>query len=72
MYNGVLPENQFDYLRKIEQYEFPAKIRHIPIQRPRIDLLIGQELGRPIRLRTFCTNKDRVSLKQERKKIRHT
>jgi len=69
MYNGVLPENQFDYLRKIESYEFPAKIRHIPIQRPRIDLLIGQELGRPIRLRTFCTNKDRVSLKQERKKL---
>lgn len=66
IYNGVWPKEMFDYLRKVEDYEFPAYIRHIPLQRPRIDLLIGQEIRRPLKnFRTYATNRDNIKVKED-------
>ena len=39
-FDGKINESDFDYLRKIDDYEMPAKVRHIPIVRQNLNHLI--------------------------------
>jgi hypothetical protein len=46
-YNDIFDEQKFKYLTKIGNYDLPAKLRHIPMQRHYIDLLVSQQSHRP-------------------------
>lgn len=67
LYNGIGNDSNFDYLRKVGDYEFPAMVRHIPIQRPKLDLLFGECIKRPNILRTYCVNRDELIKKEDSK-----
>ena len=67
IYNGVL--NQSDYTYLTEQYglTYPARLVNYPIITPKIDLLIGEELRRPIDMKVTTVNKDAVIRKHDHK-----
>ena len=67
IYNGVL--NQTDYKYITEQYglTYPARLVNYPIITPKIDLLIGEELRRPIDMKVTTVNKAAVIRKQDHK-----
>ena len=67
IYNGVL--NQKDYKYITEQYglAYPARLVNYPIITPKIDLLIGEELRRPIDMKVTTVNKAAVIRKQDHK-----
>lgn len=67
MFNGVFSESDYDYLRKVDKYEYPAKIRFIPLIRPRLDRLRSQETKRPFLFRVFTVDSDSVSKKTKLK-----
>ena len=67
IYNGQL--NQGDYTYITEQYglTYPARLVNYPIITPKIDLLIGEELKRPIDMKVSTINKEAVIRKQDHK-----
>jgi len=67
IYNGEL--NQSDYKYITEQYglTYPARLVNYPIITPKIDLLIGEELRRPIDMKVTTVNKAAVIRKQDYK-----
>ena len=67
IYNGSL--NQADYSYITEQYglTYPARLVNYPIITPKIDLLIGEELRRPIDMKVTTVNKDAVLRKHDHK-----
>jgi len=67
LYNGIFDENDFDYLRKVDQYEYPAKIRFIPLLRPKMDLLRGEESRRPLNFRVFTCDTTSLQSKEDYK-----
>jgi len=67
LYNGIINEADFDYLRKVDKYEYPARIRFIPLLRPRLDWLKSQENSRPLVFRVFTVDKLSVENKQNEK-----
>ena len=67
IYNGIL--NQSDYTYLTEQYglTYPARLVNYPIVTPKIDLLIGEELRRPLDMKVTTVNKDAVIRKHDHK-----
>jgi len=67
IYNGEL--NQGDYKYITEQYglTYPARLVNYPIITPKIDLLIGEELRRPIDMKVTTVNKAAVIRKHDHK-----
>ena len=67
VYNGTI--NQSDYKYITEQYglTYPARLVNYPIITPKIDLLIGEELRRPIDMKVTTVNKAAVIRKQDHK-----
>jgi len=65
MYNGVFNEADYDYLRKVDSYEYPAKIRFIPLLRPKADLLRSQEIQRPFKFRPYTVDQTSVEQKSD-------
>ena len=67
IYNGVL--NQSDYTYLTEQYglTYPARLVNYPIVTPKIDLLLGEELRRPLDMKVTTVNKDAVIRKHDHK-----
>tara|TARA_R110002020_G_scaffold20393_1_gene69891 strand:- start:924 stop:3227 length:2304 start_codon:yes stop_codon:yes gene_type:complete len=67
IYNGIL--NQSDYTYLTEQYglTYPARLVNYPIITPKIDLLLGEELRRPIDMKVSTVNKDAVIRKHDHK-----
>ena len=65
VYNGTI--NQSDYKYITEQYglTYPARLVNYPIITPKIDLLIGEELRRPIDMKVTTVNKAAVIRKQD-------
>ena len=61
--------NQSDYKYITEQYglTYPARLVNYPIITPKIDLLIGEELRRPIDMKVTTVNKSAVIRKQDHK-----
>lgn len=65
MYHNSFNENEFDYLTKISSgtegesdYYLPAKVRHIPIQRSKLNVLISQQKHRPYQSSTVISNSE--------------
>lgn len=63
LYSGVMNEQDYNYLTKVDKYEYPAKLRFIPLIRPQLDYLRSEEARRPLNFRVFTT--DRVSLENK-------
>jgi hypothetical protein len=63
MYHNIYNESEFDYLTKISSgtegendYYLPAKIRHIPIQRSKLNVLISQQKHRQFEFSSSIAN----------------
>lgn len=67
LYHGIFNDADFDYLRKVDKYEYPAKIRFIPILRPKADLLKSQETQRPFNFRVFTIDQLSIENKADHK-----
>lgn len=67
MYNGIQNESDFDYLRKVGDYEYPAKIRFIPLLRPRFDRMRGEETKRPFNWKTYSVDSESLFDKNQKK-----
>lgn len=65
--NGIFDEADFNYLRKVDNYEYPAKIRFIPIVRNRLDFLKSQETRRPFSYRVFTADRTSLTTKDDHK-----
>ena len=63
LFNGIVNEQDFDYLRKVDNFEYPAKIRHIPILRSRFQRLRALETRRFFKPRVFTVNKAAIQAK---------
>ena len=67
IYNGQL--NQADYKYLTEQYglTYPARLVNYPIITPKIDLLVGEEIRRPLDMKVSTINKEAVIRKYDHK-----
>lgn len=61
-------EEDFDYLRKYGDYVLPAKVRWIPIVRPKLQRYLSQETRRNLQVKVFAVDKYSVMKRMEKKK----
>ena len=71
LYNDILHEEDFTHV--IEPYgkrvgNFPAKLQNYNIIKPKVDLLLGEEIKRPFNFRAVVNNPEAVSEVLETKK----
>jgi len=67
IYNGVLSQGDYAYITEQYGLTYPARLVNYPIIAPKIDLLIGEELRRPIDMKVTTVNKDAVIRKHDHK-----
>lgn len=67
LYNGIQDESTYNYLTRVGDYEFPAKIRFVPLLRPRLDRLRSEESRRPMQYRVVATDEMSLTKKLDRK-----
>lgn len=74
MYHNIWSEKEFEYLTRIPSgtdgqtdYYLPAKVRHIPIQRAKLNVLISQQKYRPFNFSVYICDKQGVNEKYIRK-----
>ena len=67
LYAGIMNEQDYNYLTKVDKYEYPAKLRFIPLIRPQLDYLRSEEARRPLNMRVFTT--DQVSIEKKQNEI---
>ena len=65
MYNEFQDEKKYDYLRKIGDYELPARIRNVGKQRPKINNLVSQNARRPFTYSVTAIDKNSLKRKHE-------
>ena len=64
-YNEIDNENDFDYLTKIGTNVLPARVRHIGIQRPKINYLANRQNKRPFNFSIALADNDSIKSKQD-------
>lgn len=57
-FDGKIDDSDYDYLRKIDDYEMPAKVRFIPIVRQNLNHLISLESRRSFNYKVYASDKD--------------
>jgi hypothetical protein len=67
IYNGYLNNADLEYITNQYGTSFPARLVNYPIIQPKVDLLLGEELRRPIDYKVTTVNKDAVLRKQDAK-----
>ena len=67
IYNGVLSQGDYSYITEQYGLTYPARLVNYPIITPKIDLLIGEELRRPIDMKVTTVNKAAVIRKHDHK-----
>ena len=60
IYNGVLSQGDYSYITEQYGLTYPARLVNYPIISPKIDLLLGEELRRPIDMKVTTVNKAAV------------
>jgi hypothetical protein len=65
MFNEFSDEKEFDYLRKVGDYELPARIRNVGKQRPKLNNLISQQSRRPFTFSVTASDNDSLSKKRD-------
>lgn len=59
-YNDIFDPSKFQYLTKIGNNDLPAKLRHIPMQRHLVDLLISEQSHRPFAFSIHAIDEESV------------
>lgn len=67
LYNNQFDVDQFSYLTKIAGYVLPAKVRHIPKQRPYVNMLASRQLEREFKFSIVATDDASLTHKREQK-----
>jgi len=67
IYNGVLSQSDYTYITEQYGLTYPARLVNYPIITPKIDLLLGEELRRPMDMKVTTVNKDAVIRKHDHK-----
>jgi len=62
-YHGIRRNSDFHYLTKTYGVEYPAKLRHIPLVRPNIDRLWGEQVSLRNVFQVYCIDQDSVEAK---------
>ena len=65
LYNNDFNEEDFEYLTKSGENYYPARMRHIPMQRHYVNSLISQQARRPFMFSTYLRDKKSVKEKYE-------
>ena len=65
IYNGSLELQDFKYITEQYGMAYPARLVNYPIISPKIDLLVGEELRRPMDIKVSTTNKEAVLRKED-------
>ena len=67
IYNGTLDLEDFKYITEQYGMAYPARLVNYPIISPKIDLLVGEDLRRPLDVKVSTTNKEAVLRKEDKK-----
>ena len=67
IWNGLQNVSDYDYLRKVGEMEYPAKVRFVPLLRPRGDRLRTIEESRGLMKRVFTIDQDSIRKKEDLK-----
>lgn len=67
IYNGQLSQGDYSYITEQYGLTYPARLVNYPIITPKIDLLVGEEIRRPIDMKVTTINKDAVIRKHDHK-----
>ena len=62
-FEGDINQKDYDYLRKVGEYELPAKVRFIPIVRQNINNLISQEARRGFNFKPYVVDPESLEKK---------
>jgi len=65
IYNGTLDLEDFKYITEQYGMAYPARLVNYPIISPKIDLLVGEDLRRPLDIKVSTTNKEAVLRKED-------
>ncbi len=71
LYNGKLNEQDLQYVVNpygLKNAQFPATLQNYNIVKPKIDLLVGEEIKRPFNFKVVALNSDAVTVAEEQKK----
>jgi len=67
IYNGVFAAGDYSYLTEQYGASYPARLVNYPIVQPKIDLLLGEDLHRPMDTKVVTVNEDAVNRKEGHK-----
>ena len=67
IYNGELNAGDYTYLTEQYGLTYPARLVNYPIITPKIDLLVGEEIRRPLDMKVSTVNKEAVVRKYDHK-----
>tara|TARA_Y100001973_G_scaffold64832_1_gene94814 strand:- start:1014 stop:3320 length:2307 start_codon:yes stop_codon:yes gene_type:complete len=67
IYNGQLSQGDYSYITEQYGLTYPARLVNYPIITPKIDLLVGEELRRPMDMKVTTVNKAAVIRKHDHK-----
>ena len=67
IYNGELNASEYTYLTEQYGLTYPARLVNYPIITPKIDLLVGEEIRRPLDMKVSTVNKEAVVRKYDHK-----
>ncbi|MDG1859697.1 MAG: hypothetical protein P8I94_11365 [Emcibacteraceae bacterium] len=67
IYNGNFVRDDFKYITEQYGVAFPARLVNYPIIQPKIDLLVGEEIKRPLDYKVTTINKESILRKENMK-----
>ena len=67
IYNGEINRESFKYVTEQYGFAYPARLVNYPIIKPKIDLLVGEDLKRPLDYKVSTVNKEAVVRKEDHK-----
>ena len=65
IYNGEINRESYKYVTEQYGYAYPARLVNYPIIQPKIDLLLGEDLKRPLDYKVSTVNKEAVVRKHD-------
>ena len=67
IYNGEFNRDDYKYLTEQYGYNYPARLVNYPIVQPKIDLLLGEDLHRPLDTKVVTVNQEAINRKEDHK-----
>ena len=67
IYNGEFNRDDYKYLTEQYGYNYPARLVNYPIVQPKIDLLLGEDLHRPLDTKVVTINQEAINRKEDHK-----